>query len=164
MLGVLSGFFLSAVDWKIEWMAVLRWGSSLRSAVDQLRDLGEVLTPSLEQLSFLSIKSQGGSAAEVANRPSMSMSGPQMCVIWPMLYPKHSEFVSNISNGESSYENPDFWLLLKYQKIWHPWAHILQWLPLPKAESRVWLLRVGGVYPWNTAAARQPASATEVIP
>lgn len=40
--------------------------------------------------------------------------------------------------GRFHIKNPDFWLLLKYRKICHPWAHVLWWLPLPKAESRVW--------------------------
>lgn len=55
-----------------------------------------------------------------------------------------------------------FWLLLKYQKLWHPWAHILSWPPFPRAESKVWLLW-RDVHRGNTAASHRLANTLDVV-
>jgi hypothetical protein len=105
---------------------------------------------SLEQFGFPFSKLWGGSASEAANWQSKVMSGLQMCVTWPRQEPRHSKSISNISDGECSYKNPDFWLLLKYQEIWHPWTHNPLWQSLAAAECKVWSLWLG-VHPKHSS-------------
>ena len=58
--------------------------------------------------------------------------------------------------GEISNENPDFWLLLKYQKIWHP-GRTCSVRALPEAASGVWQLGRGpGCAPWREAVSAGP--------
>ena len=66
---------------------------------------------------------------------------------------------------EISNENPDFWLLLKYQKIWHP-GRTCSVTALARGCERG--LALGGCVPWREAVPagppRPPRASWSVMP